>query len=246
MTDLNKEREAFLNTFQYYKGRRDIIFSYEHELFMTRSNNPSEIAQKEISNMNSRWDAWLRCAKHRDAELEKAKAQAVPEHAEIYIGKGLFALVDWEDFDAVKAFKWNPTSLDKRTQWAWAYERNGGKDKRSRVAMHNLIMKPKSGLVVDHINGIGLDNRRANLRVVTPQQNSFNTFPRKGTSIYKGVCFEDETGMWRAYISKDGKRKWLGRFITEIQAAMAYDNAAKDLFGEYAKLNVVEASESGA
>ncbi|EJB8516238.1 DUF551 domain-containing protein [Acinetobacter baumannii] len=79
MTDLNKEREAFLNTFQYYKGRRDIIFSYEHELFMTRSNNPSEIAQKEISNMNSRWDAWLRCAKHRDAELEKAKAQAVPE-----------------------------------------------------------------------------------------------------------------------------------------------------------------------
>ncbi|ONN58702.1 hypothetical protein AC057_01915 [Acinetobacter genomosp. 33YU] len=79
MIDLNKEREAFLNTFQYYKGRRDIIFSHEHELFMTRSNNPSEIAQKEISNMNSRWDAWLRCAKHRDAELEKAKAQAVPE-----------------------------------------------------------------------------------------------------------------------------------------------------------------------
>ncbi|WP_407491570.1 hypothetical protein [Acinetobacter baumannii] len=79
MTDLNKEREAFLNTFQYYKGRRDIIFSHEHELFMTRSNNPSEIAQKEISNMNSRWDAWLRCAKHRDAELEKAKAQAVQQ-----------------------------------------------------------------------------------------------------------------------------------------------------------------------
>ncbi|HCD9551655.1 TPA: hypothetical protein NEV79_000964 [Acinetobacter baumannii] len=83
MTDLNKEREAFLNTFQYYKGRRDIIFSHEHELFMTRSNNPSEIAQKEISNMNSRWDAWLRCAKHRDAELEKAKAQAVPDSFEI-------------------------------------------------------------------------------------------------------------------------------------------------------------------
>ncbi|HAV5585626.1 TPA: hypothetical protein JI121_14970 [Acinetobacter baumannii] len=79
MTDLNKEREAFLNTFQYYKGRRDIIFSHEHELFMTRSNNPSEIAQKEISSMNSRWDAWLRCAKHRDAGLEKAKAQTVPE-----------------------------------------------------------------------------------------------------------------------------------------------------------------------
>ncbi len=82
MIDLKKESEAFLNTFQYYKGRRDIIFSHEHELFMTRSNNPSEIAQKEISNMNSRWDAWLRCAKHRDAELEKAKAQTVLENTE--------------------------------------------------------------------------------------------------------------------------------------------------------------------
>ncbi|HIC8881910.1 TPA: hypothetical protein ACW7YJ_003730 [Acinetobacter baumannii] len=50
---------------------------------MTRSNNPSEIAQKEISNMNRRWDAWLRCAKHRDAELEKAKAQAVQQSFEI-------------------------------------------------------------------------------------------------------------------------------------------------------------------
>ncbi|EPG6859015.1 hypothetical protein PL734_003164 [Acinetobacter baumannii] len=72
-----------MNAFQYYKGRRDIIFSHEHELFMTRSNNPSEVAQKEISNMNSRWDAWLRCAKHRDAELEKAKAQAVQQSFEI-------------------------------------------------------------------------------------------------------------------------------------------------------------------
>ncbi|MDC4638040.1 hypothetical protein [Acinetobacter baumannii] len=79
MVDLNKEREAFLNTFQYYKGRRDIIFSHEHELFMTRSNNPSDIAQKEISNMNSRWDAWLRCAKHHDEELKKAKAKVVPD-----------------------------------------------------------------------------------------------------------------------------------------------------------------------
>ncbi|ENZ9254671.1 hypothetical protein ACHCRZ_001400 [Acinetobacter baumannii] len=77
MVDLKKESEAFLNTFQYYKGRRDIIFSHEHELFMTRSNNPSEIAQKEISNMNSRWDAWLKCAKLRDEQLEDSKTQAV-------------------------------------------------------------------------------------------------------------------------------------------------------------------------
>ncbi len=100
MFDLNKEREAFLNTFQYYKGRRDIIFSHEHELFMTRSNNPSEIAQKEISNMNSRWDAWLRCAKHRDAELEKAKAQAVPTWISVddeWPPTDIMVLICWAD-----------------------------------------------------------------------------------------------------------------------------------------------------
>ncbi|MCG9496909.1 hypothetical protein MCL35_12075 [Acinetobacter pittii] len=102
MFDLNKEREAFLNTFQYYKGRRDIIFSHEHELFMTRSNNPSEIAQKEISNMNSRWDAWLRCAKHRDAELEKVKAQAVPE-THVLIEKSKISTW-WQDADEPENF----------------------------------------------------------------------------------------------------------------------------------------------
>ncbi|MEW5969305.1 MAG: hypothetical protein AB1706_05475 [Pseudomonadota bacterium] len=105
MINLNKEREAFLNTFQYYKGRRDIIFSHEHELFMTRSNNPSEVAQKEISNMNSRWDAWLRCAKHRDAELEKAKAQAVPSWISVKDEEPLIdtmVLICWSDSPEVQ------------------------------------------------------------------------------------------------------------------------------------------------
>lgn len=105
MINLNKEREAFLNTFQYYKGRRDIIFSHEHELFMTRSNNPSEVAQKEISNMNNRWDAWLRCAKHRDAELEKAKAQAVPSWISVKDEEPLIdtmVLICWSDSPEVQ------------------------------------------------------------------------------------------------------------------------------------------------
>lgn len=126
MFDLNKEREAFLNTFQYYKGRRDIIFSHEHELFMTRSNNPSEIAQKEISNMNSRWDAWLRCAKHRDAELEKAKAQAVPE------GYVLMPKVPSEKmFQAYERYSVAPMSTLSKTGYKAMVEAAGDQNENS-------------------------------------------------------------------------------------------------------------------
>ncbi|EHU1403026.1 hypothetical protein A0109_RS04980 [Acinetobacter baumannii] len=126
MTDLNKEREAFLNTFQYYKGSRDIIFSNEHELFMTRSNNPSEIAQKEISNMNSRWDAWLRCAKHRDAELEKAKAQAVPE------GYVLLPRVPTEKmFQAYERYSVAPMSTLSKTGYKAMVEAAGDQNENS-------------------------------------------------------------------------------------------------------------------
>ncbi|MGK7804178.1 hypothetical protein [Acinetobacter baumannii] len=126
MTDLNKEREAFLNTFQYYKGRRDIIFSHEHELFMTRSNNPSEIAQKEISNMNRRWDAWLRCAKHRDAELEKAKAQAVPE------GYVLLPRVPTEKmFQAYERYSVAPMSTLSKTGYKAMVEAAGDQNENS-------------------------------------------------------------------------------------------------------------------
>ncbi|AIL78038.1 hypothetical protein J7S89_01045 [Acinetobacter baumannii] len=126
MFDLNKEREAFLNTFQYYKGRRDIIFSHEHELFMTRSNNPSEIAQKEISNMNSRWDAWLRCAKHRDAELEKAKAQSVPE------GYVLLPRVPTEKmFQAYERYSVAPMSTLSKTGYKAMVEAAGDQNESS-------------------------------------------------------------------------------------------------------------------
>ncbi|KQE54372.1 hypothetical protein [Acinetobacter pittii] len=126
MFDLNKEREAFLNTFQYYKGRRDIIFSHEHELFMTRSNNPSEIAQKEISNMNSRWDAWLRCAKHRDAELEKVKAQAVPE------GYVLMPKVPSEKmFQAYERYSVAPMSTLSKTGYKAMVEAAGDQNENS-------------------------------------------------------------------------------------------------------------------
>jgi hypothetical protein len=162
-----------------------------------------------------------------------------PEHAEIYVSDGLYALVDWQDFNTVKGYKWNLTTRNRTKNvsrglyaQAWSTE---NVSTRKRISMHRLIMPDAA--CIDHINGNGLDNRRANLRSVTMQQNSWNMASSRGSSIYKGVSFDKEAGLWRSYIRHDNKRLHLGKFENEIDAAIAYDSKAKELFGEYANTN---------
>ena len=103
---------------------------------------------------------------------------------------------------------------------------------RTKMHMHTLLM---GAPYVDHVNHDGLDNRRANLRVGTQSQNLGNMRPRGGASKYKGVSRSD--GKWMARIQVAGKRKNLGRFATEEDAARAYDEAALAAWGEFALLN---------
>lgn len=112
--------------------------------------------------------------------------------------------------------------------------------------MHRLILSAGEGDIVDHINGDGLDNRRSNLRIVTTQQNAFNQKHHGGSSRHKGVSYRSDTGTWRAYITMDGVRRYLGNFASEDDAALAYNNEAARLFGEYAKLNAASMSPDSA
>ena len=89
--------------------------------------------------------------------------------------------------------------------------------------------------------GNPLDNRRANLRFCTRSQNNMNRRPSMKTSKYKGVYFRKDTGKWRAEIKADGCRSNIGCYGTEESAAIAYNEAAKSLHGEYARLNIVSA-----
>jgi len=92
--------------------------------------------------------------------------------------------------------------------------------------------------MIDHINGNGLDDRRANMRTCTNQQNMRNLRKRRsGSSIYKGVYYDKRRRTWYARICHNGKNIHLGTFATEIEAARAYDRAARRLFGEFARLN---------
>jgi hypothetical protein len=105
--------------------------------------------------------------------------------------------------------------------------------------MHREIMNPPEHLLVDHRNNDTLDNRRANLRLATHSENSYNRPKTKAktTSQYIGIYLEKRTGRWTVKIRANGKRLWLGRFELEIEAAKAYDAAAKKYHGEFARLN---------
>lgn len=105
----------------------------------------------------------------------------------------------------------------------------------SRVILGLDRGDPRQG---DHINGNGLDNRRSNLRVVSKSQNQANSATsRSGTSRYKGVSWDKTRGKWCAQIKVDGKQTSLGRFTVETDAAHAYDVAAIEAWGEYARPN---------
>jgi hypothetical protein len=102
-------------------------------------------------------------------------------------------------------------------------------------------MNAPRGLLVDHRNTNGLDNRRSNLRLATYSQNNCNKAKRKNTSSrYVGVCFNKQLKRWGAYIKPQGKKIFLGYFDNEIDAAHAYDAAARKYHGEFARLNFPE------
>ena len=113
-----------------------------------------------------------------------------------------------------------------------------GEYRYNRIYLHRYIARAPKGAQVDHINGNRLDNRSANLRVCTNAQNSRNKGPQKGK--YKGVHWSKTGKHWVAQITKNYKVRHLGCFKTAEAAALAYNEAAKELHGEYAYLNKID------
>lgn len=151
----------------------------------------------------------------------------------ISLSQGLYALVDGEDYPFLVKYKWYAHKIDKNV-----YAKRYGKGNK-KIAMHRDIMKPLPNFQVDHINGGGLDNRKQNLRIATSAQNKHNQKIRKtGSSQYKGVCWDKDQNKWRASIRHNKKSIYLGLFNTQIKAAKAYDQKARELFGEFAHTNI--------
>ena len=155
----------------------------------------------------------------------------------IPLTQGKFAIVDAEDYDWLSQYKWC-AAKDRETFYAQRYS-NG-----RIVSMHRVIMRAPKGVICDHRNHNGLDNRKSNLRFCTSAQNQYNKRPKKGcASKYKGVVRRKNYKKWRARISFKRQRINLGDFDNEMDAAMAYDDKAVELFGEFAYLNFPERIE---
>jgi hypothetical protein len=146
-------------------------------------------------------------------------------------------LISEEDLEVVSSRRWcmNKKEAGKRTNYV--------RETSTSLKLHQLIMELLSGAVpdgqvIDHINGDGLDNRRENLRFCTHSENHANEQKRiGGSSVFKGVGFDDSRQKWCAKLMVAGETRNLGRFDSEVAAAMAYDKAALEAFGCHARTN---------
>ena len=147
-----------------------------------------------------------------------------------------FAIIDFDDYSIVSKYKWQ-VSKGKNGLFYARHSAATGKSFR----MHRLILNVPKGMDVDHHDHNGLNNRRSNLRICTNTQNQANRRKTNNTtsSKFKGVGWHSQSKTWRARISLNKKDRCLGNFLTEIEAALAYNEAALKHFGEFAKLNEV-------
>lgn len=152
-------------------------------------------------------------------------------HRLIPLTKGQFAIVDADDYERLARYKWYAGG--KKGQY---YARR--RANRITLTMHREIIDVPAGMVCDHINHNTLDNRKYNLRICTPAQNHYNRLPGEhGTSRYKGVCWNKDSRKWEASIGHQNRLIHIGYFEYAEDAAIAYDDMAVQLFGEFACLN---------
>lgn len=155
----------------------------------------------------------------------------------IDLGEGQFTIVDPDIYYRLNCYKWIVLGNGKN-YYVIRYKIIGPK-KTTIVPMHREIINAPKGLLVDHKNLNTMDNRIANLRLATKSQNAQNIPKRRKntSSQFIGVSFNKRRKKWLAYINYEGKRIWLGAFDNEIDAAKAYDAAARKYHGEFARLN---------
>lgn len=150
---------------------------------------------------------------------------------QIPLTRGQVALVNDDDYAWLTQYHWHCTS----TGYAAARIKQNGK--RRYIYMHRLLLDAQPGQFVDHIDGNRLNNTRDNLRFVTRLQNGWNRQRQSNMSGYKGVSWHDHHGKWQARIQHDGRQFFLGYFDDPVEAALAYDQAAEQHFGPFARKN---------
>jgi len=160
---------------------------------------------------------------------------------EIQLTQGYVALIDDEDYERVSLYNWLIRNSRKDSNKIYAVTSIWitALHKSYYIRMHRFILNNNPlGLEVDHKDGNGLNNQKDNLRLCTRQQNAQNVKKKDGRD-YKGVSTTRNPNKFRAYIKKDKRFYSLGYYNTRLEAALAYNKKAIELFGEYANLNII-------
>lgn len=156
---------------------------------------------------------------------------------QIPLTKGRFAIVDDEDYERLIAHNWQAMEIKGKV---YACRRKSGRGSPKELMHRQILNLNDSNVLCDHRDGNGLNNQKENLRTCNQAQNLMNRGANKNSSTgIKGVFMNNTGTRWRAYIGFKGKMKYLGSFRTPLDAATAYNTAAKELHGDFAQLNNV-------
>lgn len=156
---------------------------------------------------------------------------------EIPLTRGYVAIVDAKDYERVSQFKWHALVCHHTVYARRQIRQSNGK--QIGQLMHRFILGiTDPTILADHEDRNGLHNFRGNLRIATRSQNAANQRKRAdGSSRFRGVAWYKRGRKWIAFIGRNGKQTHLGYFPDEFSAALAYDAAARDHFGEFANCN---------
>lgn len=148
----------------------------------------------------------------------------------IYLTGGHVTLIDPEDVDVARKLTWH-ADASRKTHYAASFSERNSNEKCLKAHLHRLLMGCPDGLVVDHINGDGLDNRRVNLRICTRTQNGQNRRSSKNGIEFKKNCPKNP---YMALITVAKEKICLGYFPTYERALQARKEAQREYFGEFA------------
>lgn len=153
------------------------------------------------------------------------------------------AIVDDEDYEWLSQWKWYVMIGGNSQGLAYAVRDKMKNRKKIAIYMHKLVINAPNNTNIDHINHNTLDNRKQNLRIATHRQNIRNMHQKYNKCGYKGIYKANQK--YAAKITVDYKGIYLGVYDTAKKAAEAYDQAARDYFGEFAYLNFPKRGENG-
>lgn len=145
------------------------------------------------------------------------------------------ALVDAADLAALRRWRW--ISLG-----GYVVRQQRTAKGSALIYLHRQLVVARPYEVVDHLDNDRLNNQRANLRRCSQSENLANR-PSPRPEQFRGVYFEKRGGRWRAQITVAGKSRYLGTFATPELAALAYDRAARQAFGRFARLNLPDVAQ---